>query len=474
MPTMSAPELRRKKAERIEEFKRLGAEYTKDGAVPSPEQSTQLDAIFAEIEIGGAFDRQIKVAELFVSAEGIAAQDRESTGRKVNPLPHEDPANMRQGRHQYSLLKAIREAAGWGEKHNSYGQAGLTGVEAEEDAELRKRRTAEGRSVRGIMVPNTLSVDRYAAARWAAMSGMKIGGEAYAFTPSDPTVESTVQGVGAIPTILGDMIDVLRARMVTVRMGARVMENMQGLFALPRQSTKTTAYWVTEGADVTQSAANIDQVAFSPHTVGVRTPYTRRFLEQASISAESFVREDQAAVLARAIEGAGLNGSGAAGQPTGLLQNGLITVVAAGTNGATPTWANLVGMETALGVANADMGAMGYVMDAALRGTMKNTAKIGTTFPVYLWDDGMINGYPVGVTNLLPNNLTKGTGTNLHPIIFGNWNDMIYVYWSGLDVIVNPYSADASGSIIITSLQDVDVNIRHPESFSKMVDAVAS
>lgn len=474
MTALSAPELRRRKAERVDEFKRLSAECARDGAAPTPEQATQLNTMFAEIEVGGSLDRQIENAEKFAAAEGIAARDRLPKGNGVAPLAHEDPANTGNGKHQYSMLKAIREAAGLGDKSNSFGQAGLTGVEAEVDADLRARRGPDSRRPRGIMVPNNLPVNQYAAARWAALSGMTIGGEAFAYNPSDPTVESTISGVGAIPTILGDMISVLRARMVTVSMGARVMENMQGLFALPRQTAATAAYWVTEGQDVTQSATPLDQVTFAPHTVGVRTPYTRRFLEQTTVSAESFIREDQAAVLARAIESAALNGSGSAGQPSGLIQNGLINIVSAGTNGGAPAWTNLVGLETAVATANADMGSLGYVIDAAVRGTLKNTPKIGSTFPVFLWDDGTVNGYPVGVTNLLPSNLTKGTGTGLHAAIFGNWNDLIYVYWSGLDVIVNPYSGDASGTVIITSFQDVDINVRHPQSFSKMLDLIAT
>lgn len=477
MPPLSAPELRRKKTERVDEFKRLTEEYTKDGAAPTAEQEGQLNGIFAEIEAGGTFDRQIKAAEMFAMAEGIEAQGRESAGRVTNPLPHQDPANTRGERHHYSMLKAIREAAGWGEKKDVRGQFGLTGIEAEVDAELRKRWANPNRGPRGILVPNSLPVDTYAARQFAKASGMQIGGsEEFAYSTTDPTVESTTTGAGSIPTILGGLIDVLRTRMVLAQMGARVMGGMQGLFALPRQSGTTTAYWVNEGQDVTQSAIPVDQVLFTPHTVGVRTPYTRRFLEQTSLSAEAFIREDQDAVIAREIERAALNGTGSGGQPLGIMQNPLIPLVAAGTNGAAPSWANVVTMETTLATANADMGSLGYVIDASVRGLLKTTAKIGSTYPIYLWDGGPtpLNEYKVGVTNLLPSNLTHGSGSNLHAMIFGNWSDLIIALWGGRDVIPNPYSADASGSVIITSLQDCDVEERHPESFVKMMDVLVS
>lgn len=480
MPALSALELRRKKSERQEEFNRIYEEGSKSESGFSPEQIQVLEAIEAECKDGGTFDNQIRVAEMFAANQTAQARGRESAGRQTDPLPHEDPTNTRKEKHQYSLLKAYREAAGWGDRSDVRGQYGLTGLEAEVDAELRKQRTAAGLKTRGIAVPNTLPVDTFASRAFGRANGMRAGGsDSFAYTTTDlaTTVESTLTGAGSIPTILGTMIDILRARTVLSQMGVRFMTDMQGLFALPRQSGTTQEYWVNEGQDVTQSAPTIDQALFTPHTVGVRTPYTRRFLEQTSISAENFIREDQAAVKARGIEKAALNGTGSGGQPLGLGQNPLVPLTAAGTNGAAPTWANLVGLETTLGIANADVGSLGYIVDAAVRGLLKTTAKIGSTFPTYLWEGGAtpVNGYKVGVTNLLPSNLVHGSsGAVLHAIFFGNWDDMIVATWGNDDVIVNPYSADASGSVIITSFSDVDVELRHPESFIKMMDVLVS
>jgi HK97 family phage major capsid protein len=479
MPTVL--ELSRQKAERVAEFNRLNIEASREGASPNPERDARIDALWDEIKSGkegGTFDLAIEKAQRVEYAQQLEAQGRESAGRKTDPLPHEDPGNTRGERHHYSMLKAIREAAGWGEKDGVRGQFGLTGLEAEVDQELRKRWSNPNRSPRGILVPNSLPVDAYAAQRFKQAAGMKYGAESYAYTPTDlaTTVASTITEAGATPTRLGGLIEILRNKTVLGQMGVTMMDNMQGLFALPRQATTTTAYWVNEGQDVTQSAPTTDQVLFTPHTVGVRTPYTRRFLEQTSLDAESFIRNDQDAVKAREIERAALNGTGTSGQPLGLGQNPLVPLIAANTNGGVPTWANLVALETQLATSNADAGSLGYIIDTAVRGLLKTTPKIGTTFPTYLWDGGAtpLNEYKVGVTNLLPSNLTHGSGTGLHAIFFGNWSDMIIASWGGSDVIVNPYSADASGSVIITTLQDVDVEIRHPESFVKMMDIALS
>ena len=460
--------MRRKKQERVDEFKRLSAEFTKDGAVPTAEQSEKLNGIFVEIEQGGAFDRQIRLAEQFAVAEGIEAQGRESSGRSSDPLPHEDPGNTRGGKHHYSMLKAIREAM------FARDGAKLTGLERETHLELQRQRAGEGAPKnQGILVPWSLPVSSYAVARAAAISGVRL--------PERYNLDTNTGG-GSIPTILEmTMIDILRARMVTVGMGARVMENMQGLFAIPRQSATTTITWVTQGNSVSPQNQQIDQVPFSPHTGGVQTVYTRQFLEQTNQSAEAFIREDHAAVIARGYEIAAFNGPGSGGAPLGLLQNPLITVVSAGANGGAPTWANVVELESKVAEANADMGALGYITDASMRGTLKTTPKVAASpsFPIYIWDNfnsasRPLNDYPAAVTNLLPQNLTHGSGSSLHALIYGNWNDLIYAFWSGMDVIVDPYTQAGAGSVVITTLQDGDTNIRHPESFAIMPDLIST
>jgi HK97 family phage major capsid protein len=85
---------------------------------------------------------------------------------------------------------------------------------------------------------------------------------------------------------------------------------------------------------------------------------------------------------------------------------------------------------------------------------------------------GEVNGYPAFVTNLLPANFVKGTGTGLSPMLFGNWNDAVFALWSGLDVLTDPYTGSSSGTIRVVCLQDVDFNVRHPQSFAKIVDMV--
>ena len=122
------------------------------------------------------------------------------------------------------------------------------------------------------------------------------------------------------------------------------------------------------------------------------------------------------AIIARGVDLAVLNGSGGAYQPLGILQNSAITgsnTVALGTNGPAPTWAALVEMNTVVGRGNAlDLGEAVDVGNADVEGTLATTAKIGSTFPVFLLEDGKVNSKRYPSTQQLPNNVAEGEGSN--------------------------------------------------------------
>jgi HK97 family phage major capsid protein len=489
-PALTPPELRRKKAEvdgrlkaKQQESSTILIDFSMEGRVVTDAEWQQADALTKEIldlqRLSDAFAGQITAAERWsVVDDNLNGDGR--LNRDDPTLPHNDPKNTHD-RWGYSLLKA------WRSRINPQKYT-LDGLELEVHQEMSKRRLESGlKACEGLMVPLDLPVDRRASHRFAARSGLKTSlmrhedamrADMVREQRASGTFDTTAGG-GAIPTILDTtIIEILRARMVTPALGARFMTDMQGLFAIPRQATASTFYMVSQGGSVTATNQTIDQVPFSPHTGGVQTTYTRQLLEQINVDAEMFVREDQAAVVARGVETAALNGQGSGGFPLGILNNMQIGVFALGTNGGAPTWTQIVSMEAFPAFFNADVGSLAYVTDALIRGTLKVTAKIGSTFPIYLWNteapDFPVNGYPCAITNLLPQNIVKGSGTNLHTMIFGNWEDLVYAMWSGMDTIVDPFTQAANGGVVITTLQDFDVNIRHYQSFANCVDIISS
>jgi HK97 family phage major capsid protein len=294
----------------------------------------------------------------------------------------------------------------------------------------------------------------------------------------DLLVGTTTAGGYTVQTdLLGqNFIDVLRNRMAMTGLGAQFLTGLTGQVAVPRQTAGATSYWVAENNAPTESQQAFDQVALSPKTVGAFTDVSRKLLLQSSIDVEAFVRNDLATVLALAIDLAAINGSGASNQPTGVLNVSGIGSVAGGTNGAIPTWGNLVDLESAVAVANADIGALGYLTNAKVRGKLKQVSKVSGQNG-FVWDNGdtPVNGYRAAVSNQVPSNLTKGTASGIcSAILFGNWSDLIVGQWGTLDLMVDPYTGSTAGTVRVVALQDVDVAVRHPESFAAMKDALTA
>jgi HK97 family phage major capsid protein len=287
---------------------------------------------------------------------------------------------------------------------------------------------------------------------------------------------TTSTGTGGVGVILeSDYIELLRNAMVLNQLGSTIMAGMTGKFSIPRQSGGATAYWVGESGAPTASNQTLDQVAFVPKTVGAYTDISRQFINQTSIDAENFVKNDLTKVIAIAIDTAGLVGTGSSNQPTGITNTSGIISVSHGTNGGAETWPLIVSYETDVLAANVSPTAkLSYVGNSKVSGALKQLDKTTGGFGQFvLGPDGKVNNYNFAVTNSLPATGTKGSGTGLSTMIYGNFADLVVAFWNGLDLMVDPYTGSSSGTVRIVALQDVDVEVRHPLSFAVATDIIA-
>ena len=272
----------------------------------------------------------------------------------------------------------------------------------------------------------------------------------------DLSVGVSTAGGNLVATELdtASFIDLLRNASALDQAGATVLTGLVGNVAIPRQSGAATAYWVAESGAPTESQQTIDQVSLTPKTVAAFTDYSRRLMLQSSIDVENMVRRDLAAVLGLKIDAAGLYGTGSNSEPLGLkLISGIGTEDFAAD---APTFAEVVALESDLATANALLGSPVYLMNAAMRGNLKTTKKDAGS-GIFLMENGEVNGY----RGVLSNQVASGD------LWFGNFADMLIGYWSGLDIMVDPYTNSTSGTVRVVAMQDVDVAIRHPESFSR-------
>ena len=272
----------------------------------------------------------------------------------------------------------------------------------------------------------------------------------------DLNVGAATAGGNLVETMLdsGSFIDLLRNASALDQAGATVLTGLNGNVAIPRQSGAATAYWVAESGSPTESQQTVDQVSLVPRTVAAYTDFSRRLMIQSSIDVENMVRNDLAQVIALKIDAAGLYGTGASNEPLGLKNTtGIGTEDFAAD---APTFAEVVALESDVATANALLGSPVYLMNAAMRGNLKTTKKDAGS-GIFIMENGEVNGYRGVLSNQVASN----------DLWFGNFADLIIGYFSGLDLMVDPYTHSTSGTVRVIAMQDCDIAIRHPESFSR-------
>lgn len=360
-----------------------------------------------------------------------AAVLEKMTGRKQTPVTQNEATVglTEKEQRQFSFLKIVR--AQMDPANRKFQEEASFEREVSEAAQK-----LTGRAAKGFLVP--FDVLRAAGQR-------------------DLVVGTASQGGNLVATnlLMGSFIEILRNKSALIAAGAQTLTGLVGNIAIPRQTGAATAYWVGEGSAPTESQQAFDQVTMGPKTVGAFTDYSRKLMLQTSMDVENFVRGDLAAVLALEIDRVGLYGSGSSNQPLGLKDTSGIS--ATDLAAAAPTFAEIVGMETAVNAANADIGVMKYLTNASGAGALKTTVKV-SGYPVYIMDEqGNVNGYPC----LRSNQVASGD------FWFGVWNQLIMGFWSGLDILVDPYTGSTTGNVRVVAHQDCDVAARHPESFAR-------
>ena len=117
----------------------------------------------------------------------------------------------------------------------------------------------------------------------------------------------------------------------------------------------------------------------------------------------------------------------------------------------------------------------GWLTNHFVKGTLLSTQTADGAQQMILQrigTDWTIAGYKAAFSNLVPANGTKGTGTDLSTLIFGNWSDLMVGQWGGIDIVVDDVTEAAKGNVRIIAHSEWDIAVRHPQSFAAITDAV--
>lgn len=253
----------------------------------------------------------------------------------------------------------------------------------------------------------------------------------------------------------GAFIDSLRNASSVMAAGATMLGGLSGDVKIPKKTAASAAAWISaEGGAATESEMTIGNVSLTPKTLGAFTDVTRQLLIQSSLDVESLIRDDLTKAMAIAIDKAGLEGTGSSGQPTGIEGTtgiGSVSFASAGT----PTFAEMIAMETEVSQDNALLGNLSYILTPALAGVLKGTARAANQSGFVL-ENGQINGY----------NAIVSAQASANHSYFGNFSDLLIGMFGGLDIVVDPYTASTTGTVRVVAMQSVDCAVRHAQSFA--------
>jgi HK97 family phage major capsid protein len=131
----------------------------------------------------------------------------------------------------------------------------------------------------------------------------------------------------------------------TVRMGGLTGSPVQ----IPKITGATTAYWLGEVEAVTSGDMSFGQIDLYPHDVFALCTLSNRLIELGAPGAEQLVRSQLARDIGLKIDAAVFNGTGAAGQPTGIFNtSGINTVSTVTALNLATAYGKMMEMETEL------------------------------------------------------------------------------------------------------------------------------
>lgn len=428
---MNTRQMLERRAKLVQELREAqdAADASSDGAM-TPEQAAAFDKIKAALaELEDAMGRRalIEEAERRASGTSITAPADRSFDRAL---------------HQFSIVRAIAAAAGLDVD---------AGREREVSQEIARR---SGRKFEGVAIP--IQALRRPLERRDAITTA---------APSDGP------GGNLIATLLdgSQYVDLLRAALVIRQLGARVLSGLTSNVDIPRMTRSASVGWVAENTPVPVTDEAFDKIALRPKHAGAIVELSRNMLQQTTPDIEQLVRADLAAVLARALDSAAIFGTGQNHDPVGILRTPGVASLPLGANGAGLNYDAIADLMGLVLNANVQGDAMGFLGNTKVR---QHVAKMLNLQGQPLGFDVVFEGMPQAWSNLVPSDGTKGTGTGLSSLIYGNWSDLILGFWSELDVLVNPYDgvAYAKGNVLVRAMMTCDIAVRHPESFAAITD----
>ncbi|MDW4548830.1 phage major capsid protein [Defluviimonas sp. D31] len=284
------------------------------------------------------------------------------------------------------------------------------------------------------------------------------------------TVSTDASGGYLAPEEFGNELIKLLNEYSPIRSYARVVQISAPEIKYPRRVTGTSATWVSEIADRSESGMTFEQITLTPHELATFTDVSNALLEDNAYGLEAELLSDYAESFGKTEGLAFVKGTGT-GQPTGIMTATGITEVTTGVADDFP--ANpadvLIGMFHTIATTYAQSGV--WMMNRNTLGTIRQW-KDGNGR--YLVLDPISNGAPSTLLGRpiveMPDMDDISAGTN--PILFGDMSGYRIVDRVGLSTLRDPFTLATKGQVRFHARKRVGADLTHPDRFVKLKVAV--
>lgn len=361
---------------------------------------------------------------------------------------------------QFDLGKALREAA----------QGGVTGLEKEIAQEARSEASALGLGLRGdFAIPQSML------------------NEARNVYGVDAGAAGVNDAVTTVATEVTALVGALRSNSLLTATGATQLNGFVGDIKMPSLPTDA-AEEPAEAAGLTGNTGAMGQQTLSPQRIAQQMIVTKEAINQTNGNMAEVIAADFGRSIANVQDKIALNAVHGVGGAIALAgKTGTVVLATEGSanNDLAATSSddvrNLWAEITANGAEN-NTQFVAHPSDFAHLMGLSNVSNVSA-----LVENGQMFGYNVLSSGSVPSNdmsavyansfITGGTGavnsnlTALRFLYYGDWTDMFYANWGGLDVTVDPFSGISAGTVKIVVDTFFDAKVRRAGSIGALAFA---
>ena len=282
------------------------------------------------------------------------------------------------------------------------------------------------------------------------------------------TVANDATGGYLAPETFGDELIKLLNEYSPIRQYARVVTISGPEIVYPRRVSGTTATWVSEVGDRTESGMAFEQVRMTPHELATFTDVSNALLEDNAYGLEGELLTDFAETFAKTEGVAFINGTGV-GQPKGIMiPTNPIAEMKTGVAASFPTTNPadvIIAMFHKIATTYAQAGV--WMMN---RNTLATVRQWKDGNGRYLVLDPITNGAP---STLLGRPVVEmpdmdDIGAGKFPILFGDASGYRIIDRVGLSILRDPFTIAGKGQVRFHARKRVGADLTHPDRFVRL------